>query len=409
MKTTTDSSIQRRLLHIVLFSFSAITAVAQTSSEKLSKALIISGFENVRVATTNSGTFVSLEDNLYRWNVDGIRSALDIIATMEKKYPATLILLKKGIPQIQINLSTPKWQNNLNGANPTTAKEVDIEVTYKINDSWKLKKKITPSNPTENKIDLVVYPQFGLQNTLLTQIYEIQLNIAPAIEVSLWPGMLFTGQVIFPIVNQLGYEGDFIRPGFVTLSQEFRLPLQWFGRATIGNFNANRYGADVCFNHPLNNNRWNISLNAGLTGSSHFYDGQWVTNEINTLTWFAKTGYYYPKFNLQFDLSYGRYLNNDYGFRIDCTRHFGETTIGVYVMYTGSKSNGGFHFSVPLPTHKRGRKHSLRLVSSRYFDWEYNAGTEFYYGRYYETRPNENRSEHWINPIFIKSEILKND
>jgi hypothetical protein len=208
-------------------------------------------------------------------------------------------------------------------------------------------------------------------------------------------------------VNQLGYEGDFIRPGFVTLSQEFRLPHQWFGRSTLGNFNANRYGADICIDHPFADNHWSAGFNAGLTGSSHFYDGQWVTGGLNTLTWFAKAGYYYPGFNLQFDLSYGRYLNKDYGFRADCTRHFGETTVGFYAQYTGGKPNGGFHFSVPLPPCKRNRQHALRLVPPRYFDWEYNAGTEFYYGRYYETRPNENRSERWYNPIYFKNEILK--
>lgn len=262
-------------------------------------------------------------------------------------------------------------------------------------------------NPSSNKIDLVMYPQFGLQNVLLSQIYEIQLNLAPAIEVSLWKGMQFTGQVIFPVVNQLGYEGDFIRPGFVTLSQEFRLPYQWLGCTTIGNFNANRYGADFYIDHPLKNERWNIGLNAGLTGSSYFFDGQWITGNLNTFTWSTKVRYYYPRFNLQFDLSYGRYLNNDYGFRADCTRHFGETTVGFYAMYTGGEPNGGFHFSIPLPPYKRNRRHTLRLMPPCYFDWEYNAGTEFFYGRYYETRPNENRSEHWINPIFIKSEILK--
>ncbi|MGD9558649.1 MAG: hypothetical protein AB7V25_16610 [Mangrovibacterium sp.] len=219
--------------------------------------------------------------------------------------------------------------------------------------------------------------------------------------------MQFTGQVIFPLKNDLSYEGDFIRPGFVTLAQELHVPRRWFGRFVVGNFNANRYGADLTFIRPLKNPRWETAFNAGLTGSSYFYHQQWRTSAIDRLTWFVRVGHYYPRFSLQFDVSYGRYINRDYGFRADCTRHFGATSVGFYAMHSGGNLNGGFHFAAPLPPRKRSRKHALRIVPPRYFDWEYNAGTEFYLGRYYETRPDQNRSQRFINPLFIKNALLK--
>jgi hypothetical protein len=394
-------------LILIQFGF-AYPLEAQDRIFSISAKLIAIGFENVRVVQTGDDLSVCIEDNIYRWNVTGIRVALDSITKYaNNNAKLSLHILQNDIPQIVVTVPVATWRSYTNGLSSDSEISTVLLVTYSTGNSWNTLKQALPANPSVNKIDLVMYPQFGMQNTLLSQIYEIQLNLAPAIEVSLWKGMLFTGQVIFPIVNQIGYEGDFVRPGFITLSQNFRLPHQWFGRTTIGNFNANRYGADFWFDHPLNNNRWNIGLSTGLTGSSHFYNGQWLTSEISNLTWFTKVRYFYPRFNLQFDLSYGRYLNKDFGFRADCTRHFGETTIGFYAMYTGGEPNGGFHFSVPLPPYKSNRKHTLRLVPPCYFDWEYNAGTEFYYGRYYETRPNENRSEHWNNPINIKSEILK--
>ena len=378
-------------------------------TRKVSEKLVAVGFENVKAVQTEDDLSVCIEDNIFRWNVTGIRIALDSITKYaDPKARLSLYILEKEIPQIVVMVPISAWYNYRNGLY-SAARIFDVlQVAYPVEGRWNTLKQGPSFNPSINKIDWVLYPQFGLQNTLLSQIYEVQLNIAPAIEISLWKGMLFTGQAIFPIVNQLGYEGDFIRPGFVTLLQEFRLPHQWFGRTTIGNFNANRYGSDLSISHPLRNDRWNIGLNAGITGSSHFYDGQWVTGNLNTLTWFVKAGYFDPGFNLQFDLSYGRYLNHDYGFRADCTRHFGETTVGFYAMYSGGERNGGFHFSIPLPPYKRNRNHTLRAESPRYFDWEYNAGTEFYYGRYYEIRPNENRSERWYNPLFIKSELLNN-
>jgi hypothetical protein len=394
---------------IFFYSGFASQLKAQQQIRNLSEKLETLGFENVRVLQNGKDVAISMEDNIYRWNVAGIRVALDSIASCTRDSTfLSIYFLKKDIPQLVVKVPALAWRNYTSGL--VAASEISnvLQVVYPNGNNWKTLKQISPLNRSTNKIDFVLYPQFAFQNTLITQLYEVQLNLAPALEVSLWKGMQFTGQVIFPIVNELGYEGDFIRPGFVTLSQDFRLAHQWLGRVTTGKFNAKRYGADVVIDHPLQNNRWKIGLNAGLTGISIFYDGQWFTGDLNTITWFTKVGYYYPRFNLQFDLSYGRYLNKDYGFRADCTRHFGETTIGFYAMYTGGEPNGGFHFSIPLPPCKRTRKHTLRLVPANYYDLEYNAGTEFYYGRYYETRPNENRSERWNNPLFIKNEILKN-
>ncbi len=361
------------------------------SSSGLAGNLAAAGFENVRVSKSANFLTVSIEDPVFRWNIEGIRTALDTLARHAGPDDQIILyLLEYDIPRLIIKLS----------ANT-------LDVTYAENRFPKNLSAVSPLNPSVNKIDLIGYPQFALQNTLTSRIYEIQLNLAPAIEVSLWKGMQFTGQVIFPIKNDLGYEGDFIRPGFVTLAQEFRVRRRWFGRFVLGNFNANRYGSDFTLSHPLRNSRWEAAFNAGLTGSSYFYHQQWRTSAIDRLTWFVRAGHYYPRYNLQFDLSYGRYINRDDGFRADCTRHFGAASIGFYAIHTGGDFNGGFHFAAPLPPRKRSRKHMLRIIPPRYFDWEYNAGTEFYYGRYYETRPDENRSERYINPGFIKNELLK--
>jgi len=219
--------------------------------------------------------------------------------------------------------------------------------------------------------------------------------------------MQFTAQIIFPIVNDYGKEGDQIRLGFLTLSQNFRVFKQLFGKVSIGNFNNNRYGLDFSLHYPFKNTRWEVGGNVGYTGSSHFIDGWWVLDEINTFTWSVMAGYFLPKFSLQTNISYGKFLFGDYGARLDCTRLFGETAIGFYFMYSGGEPNGGFHFAIPIPPHKRWKRRIIRIVPLKYFDWEYNAGTEFELGRYYEVRPNENRTEHYFNPNYIQNELLK--
>jgi hypothetical protein len=401
--------IENRLINlaVVIFSFMLSISIskAQSQADSLSDALTNAGFENIRVMQVEAGIYISLEDNVYRWNVLGVSSALDIISKQVREdVMLNLYLLKRGIPQITLQVPLHKYQYNKNDSTFNSETFVKPDISYRLNKEWYSVKKVSKANSNTCKADVVVYPQFAMQNTTFRRIYEIQLNIAPALELSCWKGMKFTGQVIFPVINQLGYEGDFIRPGFVTLAQEFRLPGQWFGRATVGNFNANRYGVDLDISHYFADNRWSIGFNAGLTGFSYFYKNIWLTTDINTITWFAKAQYFYPGPNLQFNFIYGRFIHGDYGFRIDFTRHFKATSIGFYGMYTGGKPNGGFHFAIPLPPAKRNRRHCIRVVPPNYFDWEYNAGTEFYYGRYYETRPNENRSEQLNNLIFIKNE-----
>ena len=383
-------------------------ARAQSQSDSLSNALISDGFENIRIMYTETGLYISLEDNVYRWNVQGISSALDIILKqVSEEVMLNLYLLKRGIPQITLQMPLYNSQHNKNDSIINYEMHEKPYISYQLNKEWYSVKKVSKANSNTYKADIVVYPQLAMQNTTFCRIYEIQLNIAPALEFSCWKGMKFTSQVIIPIVNQLGHEGNFVRPGFVTLSQEFRMPRQWFGRATVGNFNANRYGVDLDINHYFSNNLWNIGFNAGLTGFSYFYKRTWLTTDINTVTLFIKTQYFYPRFNCQFNLLYGKFIYGDYGFRADLTRHFSATSIGFYGMYTGGKPNGGFHFAIPLLPAKRNRRHCIRVVPPNYFDWEYNADTEFYYGHYYETRPNENRSEHFLNTQYIKNHLKK--
>ncbi len=385
------------------------------------------GFENIRSFSRDNRVFVALENNIYRWEADAIVTVLDTIASYTNpEMQISIYMLKNDIPQLHIQVPARLWVQYRSGKISKDGLFDALLVDRNIDEDWKYLKKRNGLNSNVNKIDLVIYPQFAIQNRLLTQLYEIQFNIAPAVEVSLWKGMLFTGQIIFPLKNDFevldikenvdyknrnflyaSHEGDYIRPGFVTISQDFRLAHQWFGNLTLGNFNAHRYGMNGQVNHLFKGNQWSAAGNAGLTGSSHFLQGQWVTNSVNTFTWRIAVGYFYPQLNLQIDLSYGSYLNNDKGFRADCSRHFGSTTIGFYAMHTGGDSNGGFKFTIPFPIAKQNRKYPFRVRLPRYFDSDYNAGYAVYYGKDYETRPNENQTECFNNPIFIKNLLIK--
>ena len=105
------------------------------------------------------------------------------------------------------------------------AERDDWNVSYELGDTWKNARKIKLKNSSLFKIDILVYPEFSFKNVIITQIYQILFDLSPAIEISLWKGMKATAQVKIPVYND-GYgarEGK-VHPGFLTLSQRFRLP-----------------------------------------------------------------------------------------------------------------------------------------------------------------------------------------
>jgi hypothetical protein len=391
---------------------------SQDKSTILQDKLLETGFENIRVTSENNDYYISFENNIYRWNVRALSTALDTLAAyLPGNADINLVQLRFDIPQIVTKINASSWLKFRTDTLVSQEIEDDLKISYKTKKEWDKIKSNKPERRNTVRFDLVFYPQLYLTNITFEKIYEVQFNIAPALEVSFWKGMLLTAQVIFPIYNDCkvyGEGGSIIRPGFLVLSQNFRLPGPVFGNVSIGNFNHDRYGIDFNLNYPFRNPRWYIGLRSGFTGYSVFTGDGWETGDLNTFTLSASAGYFLPRFNLRFELSGGRYLQGDFGGRFDLSRMFGETTIGLYVNYTtfelgeSGQPNFGFHVAIPFPPGKRMKRKRFRVDLPNYFDWEYNGATEFVYGRYYEIRPNENRTEHYFNPLYIKNELLKN-
>jgi hypothetical protein len=259
----------------------------------------------------------------------------------------------------------------------------------------------------------VVYPQLSYKNLIITQIYQALFTLNPAIEVSLLPGMKFTGQIIIPIYND-GYSiySDRVHPGYITLSQQFRLPYNIKGKATIGYFNADRYGADLMLFRPFKaDERFSLEGRVGLVGVG-YWDGFNLHYDTDmNWTWTVGANFYWPRYNTQFSLKGEQYLMGDRGVKFEMVRHFRYASIGFYAMKgKDANSNGGFRFQVLLPPYKQKRHKLIPRVSTSYnMGIAYNAGNEQYYYRQYRSEANENiMNNNRFNPYFIKTEINNN-
>ena len=371
--------------------------------------LIGMGFENVRCAENENERIYTIENNVYKAQGVGIAKAIEIIQRqgLPSGKRCKVIVTHLEVPEMSLSYHPSNSNDSL-----STNGNIGWETSYDV-DGWKEVRKEKAKNSSRYKVDILVYPQLSYKNLIITQIYQALFTLNPAVEVSFWPGMKFTGQLIVPIYND-GYSiyQDKVHPGFITLSQRFRLPYNIKGKATIGYFNADRYGVDLMFFRPFKaDERFSLEGRLGYVGIG-YWDGFKLHYDTDmSLTWTIGANFYWPRYNTQFSLKGEQYLMKDRGVKFEMIRHFRYASIGFYAMKgKDANSNGGFRFQVLLPPYKQKRHKLLPRISTSYnMGIAYNAGNEQYYYRQYRSEANENiMNNNGFNPYFIKTEINHN-
>ena len=388
-----------------------MTAWGQWEGQKVADELVKLGFENVRWIENENERIYTIENNVYKAQGVGIAKAIEIIQRyglpMEKI--CKVIVTHLGVPELSLTYQPSSCTDSLskNG-------NAEWKTSYDVG-GWREVKKEKAKNCSRFKVDILVYPQLSYKNLIITQIYQALFTLNPAVEVSLWSGMKLIGQLIVPVYND-GYNiyQDKVHPGYITLSQRFRLPYNIKGKATIGYFNADRYGADLMFFRPFKTDeRFSLEGRVGLVGIG-FWDGFKLHYDTDmSWTWTIGANFYWPRYNTQFSLKGEQYLMGDRGVKFEMIRHFRYASIGFYAMKgKDANSNGGFRFQVLLPPYKNNRfknKYIPRINTSYNMGIVYNAGNEQYYYRQYRSEANENiMNNNQFNPYFIKSELTNN-
>ncbi|MDM8338248.1 hypothetical protein [Mediterranea massiliensis] len=380
------------------------------NGESAVDVLVEMGFENVGWTEDDNERVYVLQNSAYRLNGVGIGKAVDVIQKLglPENKSCRIIVLDNNVPQISL-----RYYPIIGDSVPMIERR-DWNVSYDLGDSWSKVRKVKLKNRSLFKVDIVVFPELMFQNYKISRVYDIVLNVSPAISVSLWKGMKVTGQVIFPIVNDYGARYEQIRPGFVTVSQTVRLPKRTFLTGTIGFFNNFRWGVDVYAKHIFIDQRFWVDARLGYTGRGYFDNWAFYHGVKWTLTGTLSANFFLPRWNTQFTVRGDRYLLKEYGIRADMVRHFRYASIGFYAMKVFGRDdaankglNGGFLFQIALPPYKYKRKGYIPRVVGGDFGIRYNAGNEKQYGDGYRTNPDDNvMRNNSFNPYFIKNELL---
>ena len=397
----------RRWISMMFAMWVVTFAWGQSEGERTTEELVALGFENVRWAETESEIIYTIENSAYKIQEVGVAKAIQTIQSqgMPKGKRCKVIVTRQEIPEMALTYEPLSEE---------TTDAAKWQASYDITDSWKEVKKEKKKNSSRYKVDILIYPSFSFQNMDITKVYQVMLSLNPAIEVSLWPGMKLTGQVILPlIVDTKGYAAysplyKRVRPGFITLAQRFRLPFSIKGKATIGIFNQDQYGLDLQLFRPFKDERFSVEGRVGYTGWG-FWDGFSLKyNDQYQWTWSVGANFFWPRYDVQFSLKAEQYLLGERGVRFDMVRHFKYASVGFYAMKAKeANSNGGFLFQVALPPYKQKRhKYIPRVSSSMNMGIMYNAGNERIYYRQHRVETSEKlMEENGFNPNYIENKL----
>jgi hypothetical protein len=383
-----------------------LTVWGQSNGEVVTEKLAKLGFENVRWTENESERIYTIENIAYKIQETGISKAIETIQKygMPENKRCKIIVTRQDLPEISLvheGSKTSKW-----------------DASYEIGESWQKVKKEKKINSSQYKVDILIYPQLSFQNMDITKVYQAMFSLNPALEVSLWKGMKFTGQVILPLyVDTEGYAAynpiyKKVRPGFITFAQRFRLPYNIKGKATIGVFNQDQYGVDLQLFHPFKDERFSVEGQIGYTGWGYWDGFSFKYNEQYQCTWSLGANFFWPKYDVNLSLKAEQYLRNEKGLRFDMVRHFKYASVGFYAMKAeNANSNGGFLFQVALPPYKQRRnKYIPRVSTSQNMGIIYNANNErVYYKKHRVEISDKMMEEKGFNPIYIENKCLINN
>jgi len=173
-----------RLLFLALLVGNLNQALAQ-KIEKIRQELQQSGLENLRLLHTEGKLTLCFENITYRWQVLSLSETLDHLTdSLTEPVELEIILLENDIPRLLLRTTSADWKNFRSGQLPANEFSSSLTISANLSDSWDRIKNLKAENRSSGKFDVIVYPQFAFKNNLLQKFYEVQLNLAPALEYS---------------------------------------------------------------------------------------------------------------------------------------------------------------------------------------------------------------------------------
>jgi len=393
---------------IILFLLLNLITLGKINPEsKIVDLLTQKGFENVHVRIDSSKLFILFENRIYRYNVEALRNVMNILSEFSEIKMIELIIMQNKVPLISFEYNNEDYQKYQKGIIDRKQFEDRIIASYYI-DKELIKENFLFENESDYKFDLVLNPGFRGQFGDYSNPVRAQINFIPEINATLWKGMNVVTQMLIPIYNEFPGEGDYVRPGIISLNQNFRLHENYFLSSSFGYFTENRYGFDLSIKKIFYNGNLMAGVNTGYTGYMSFMNKKIFYSDLYLWTMNMNVEYRINKYDLTIGITAGKFLYGDKSIRIDINRQFGEIEIGFFAVRSNNKqSNGGFNFSIPLFPSSYSYPSFIRIRTAESFRWEYRVKGEIpaMIGVVYNTGNSFFRTLKKYNPNFLLKRV----
>jgi hypothetical protein len=371
-------------------------------------ALEKGGFENLAVCQDDTQIIITYENRVYRYDVKALREVIDLTARIVNSRKELILLPQhRGIPVAAVHVDGDAVSDGLGIGEREGSRRPAIRVFLEVEPYWKKVRDRRLENRSRLKLDVELHPQVRAQFGTYSNAVESQINAAPSLSTLFWRGMSASAQWIIPLQNELGEEGDYLRPGLLTVNQTIRWPAGVFFSGTAGYFSEYRYGLDMEIRKYWGNGRWTTGLRAGYTGFAVYFKNVWNYSPVNRGTCFIDFGRRFSGINLTADVMFGRFVYADRGVRIDVSRQFGEVRVGFFGIRTNEGKNGGISFVLPVFPSKRPAPGRIRFSPAREFPWTYRYRGLPLYGIQYATGSGIGDFMEDFNPDFIQYRYSK--
>lgn len=204
-------------------------------------------------------------------------------------------------------------------------------------------------NQKHYKLDFQLEPYYNSRFGDIDDPFRTQLGIGPRLEwISKW-GIYGVFQWLLPLQNDFDVEVGFgHRPGETGIGFTRVFNQRFFLNAFIGIFTNRRYGASTELILMSENGRLYYGGGLFYSGPYIYMDNTFIREHVRYLSGYGFIAYRIPSQDLTLRIIGEKFLNEDYGGRLEVIRQFGNTDIGFYAQKSKNGENGGIMITLSL-------------------------------------------------------------
>jgi len=388
-------------------------ALAQSSVSPIINSLIEHGFVNVSASVVGSTITLGYENRRFRSQSRGLAEVFRLAIPYVSSYDSlNIVVLHFGKPVLQIHSPTHpliEYQNRNESAEVWLS-----QTTWSIHTKPKMGSNtnaIRQRVPTLRSMDIsvgvgtrYVVGNFGT----LDENYRVALDLEPEVRVDLPLGLLGVARWSVPLHNNLD-DNTHVRPSLITVNKPIYFKGPTVASVQAGIFTFNRIGVHSTFKRYLADGVFFIVFEGGYT---HFTDinGRIQVPDIEEQSYsifLAKAAWRYRPLDLELEASYGQFLYQDNGFRIDVRRSVGDHRLGLFAMDTEVGRNLGFQIALAIPPRRYAKPIPFRVRPTEFFNLDYRFAAGDRSGRIYDTADYFIEYLYQYDPQHMKRELLR--